>query len=116
MAQVKRGEFWLIKLDPSFGREIRKKRPALIISANAIHQKTPHVIVIPVSSQVPQIVGLEMVLVGEKEGLHKKSVLLPVFIRSIDQERLIKKIGIISKTKLREVETAVKLVLGLEGE
>ncbi|MBI2622433.1 type II toxin-antitoxin system PemK/MazF family toxin, partial [Candidatus Microgenomates bacterium] len=83
MAQVKRGEFWLINLDPSFGREIHKKRPALVISVNAIHQKTPHVIVIPASSQVPEIVGLEMVLVGEREDLHKKSVLLPLFIRSI---------------------------------
>jgi len=50
------------------------------------------------------------------KGLDKKSVLLPVFIKSIDQERLIKKIGVIPKIKLQEVEEAIKIVLDLKKE
>lgn len=113
---IKRGELWLVNLEPSFGREIHKKRPALVISANSIQQKIPHVIIIPASSQVPKVIGIEMVLIGRKEGLDKPSVLLPVFIRSIDQERLIKKIGTIAKSKLVEVEEAVKIVLALSNK
>lgn len=108
---VNRGDIWLVNLDPGFGREIHKKRPALIISANAIHQNTANAIIIPASSQVPKTIGVEMVLVGKKEGLDKSSVLLPVFIRHIDQERLIKKIGSLPKVKMREVEEAIKIVL-----
>lgn len=113
---IKRGEIWLINLEPGFGKEIHKKRPALIISKDSINLQTNHVIIIPTSSQIPAILGIEMVLIDKIKGLDKKSVLLPVFIKSIDQERLIQKIGVISKIKLREVEEAIKIVLDLKKE
>ena len=111
---IKRGEIWLVNLEPGFGREIRKKRPALVISKHSIHLETTHVVIVPASSQVPRMLGIEMVLIGKTEGLNKKSVLLPIFIRSVDQERLIKKIGTIAKAKLQEVEEAIKIVLDLK--
>ncbi|MBI2613983.1 MAG: type II toxin-antitoxin system PemK/MazF family toxin [Candidatus Levybacteria bacterium] len=113
---IKRGELWLVNLEPGFGREIHKKRPALVVSRNSIHLDTTHVIIVPASTQVPNTVGIEMVLVNKKEGLQQQSVLLPVFIRSIDQERLIKKVGTVTKTKLQEVEDAINIVLDLTGE
>lgn len=113
---IKRGEIWLVNLEPGFGREIHKKRPALIISKNSIHLGTTHVIIVPASSQVPKIVGIEMVSLGKTEGLNQESILLPVFIRSVDQERLIKKVGLITKAKLQEVEEAIKIVLDLNDE
>lgn len=111
--KVKRGEVWLVNLEPSMHREIHKKRPALVISTNAVNTNTFHTIVIPISSQVPKIVGPEMVVVGRREGLDKSSVVLPLFIRSVDQKRLVKRIGKISKVKLAEVEEAMKLILEL---
>lgn len=111
---IKRGEVWIVNLEPSLHREIHKKRPALIISNNFIHQETYHVIVIPISSQTPQVIGPEMVLVGKKEGLEKKSVILPLFIRSIDRKRLIKRVGDLTEGKLSETDEAVKLILELK--
>ncbi len=111
---MKRGELWIINLEPGFGREIHKKRPALILSEDSINQKTTNVIIIPASSIVPQTIGVEMIRIGEKEGLRQDSVLLPIFIRSVDHDRLIKKIGELSKKKLHQVEEAIRLVLGLE--
>lgn len=113
---IKRGELWIVNLDPGFGRELHKKRPALVISQNSLHKDTTNAIIIPASSKAPQVIGIEMVLVGKNEGLDKQSVLLPVFIRSIDQERLVKRIGKVSKTKLAQVEEALKIVLGLTEE
>lgn len=113
---MKRGEIWIINLEPGFGREIHKKRPALILSENSIHTNSDHVIIIPASSLVPKLIGIEMVSIGKKEGLDKASVLLPLYIRSVDQERLIKKAGRISKVKLKEIEEAVKIVLDLKHE
>lgn len=106
----------MVNLEPGFGREIHKKRPALILSKNSIHTNSDHVIIIPASSLVPKIVGIEMVTIGKKEGLDKSSILLPIFIRSIDQQRLIKKVGKIPKTKLQEVENIIKIVLDLIHE
>ncbi len=110
----KRGEIFIADLDPSLGRELRKKRPVVIVSRNFINKDTSSVIIIPASSRVPHTIGLEMVSVGKAEGLDKESVLLPVFIRSIDQQRLIKKIGILFKTKMEEVEESIKLVLDID--
>jgi len=111
---IKRGEIWIVNLEPGFGREIHKKRPALIISNNSVNQNTYHVIVVPTSSIVPTVLTDEMIHLGRLKGFDRESVLLPVLIRSIDQDRLIKKIGKISKQKTAEVEDAIKLVLDLE--
>lgn len=109
---MKRGEIWIIDLEPGFGREIHKKRPALIVSNDTVHQFS-HAIIVPASSIVPKTLGIEMVTIGKNEGLAKKSVLLPIFVRSVDGKRLIKKVGILSKDKLQEVEDAIRLVLSL---
>lgn len=113
---MKRGEVWIVNLEPGFASEIQKVRPALIISNDSIHHNTPYVIIVPASTQVPSKFGIEMVLVGKKEGLDKESVLLPVLMRSIDKVRLMKKIGKVSKLKLQEVEATLKIVLDLEQE
>jgi len=107
----KRGHIYIADLDPSFGREIHKKRPVLIISDDIYNQNTSYVVIIPSSSIIPLVLSPEMVLISKLIGLNKKSVLLPFYIRSIDQQRLIKKVGKISKAKLKEVEEAIKIVL-----
>ncbi len=113
---MKRGDIWIINLEPGFGQEIHKKRPALIVSNDVVHTNTNHLITIPISSQVPQTIGIEMISIGKQEGLDKESVLLPLFIRSIDQNRLIKKIGKLSKEKMQVVEKALKLILNMIEE
>lgn len=110
---IKRGEIWIVNLKPGFGREIHKKRPALIISTNNYNHTTPYVIVVPISSIVPGIITEDIVPLGKIKSLHKESVLLPLLVKSIDQDRLIKRISRISKIKLLEVEEALKLVLGM---
>lgn len=109
----KRGEVYIADLNPGFAKEIHKKRPVLIISKDEVNKNSPYAIVIPASSIVPQTLNKEMVLLNNRSGLNKKSVLLTIFIRSIDKERLIKKIGKLSKSKLEEVEESLKLVLGM---
>lgn len=110
---IRRGDIWVVNLEPAFGREIHKKRPGVIISNNRFHQTTSYVIVVPSSSIVPNEINEEIVPVGKIQGLDKESVLLPLLVRSIDQGRLIKKIGILPKEKLLEAEDALKLVLGI---
>ncbi len=112
-AYPKRGHFYIADLDPSFGREIHKKRPVLIISSNKANSETPYVVAIPTSSVIPQVISAEMIYLGKPKGFNDESVLLPLFIRNIDKDRLMKKIGMISKNKMQEIEEALKLVLGL---
>lgn len=108
----KRGEIYIADLDPAFGREIYKKRPVLIISNNLINQNSFHIISVPFSSIVPEVMGPDMIKVSIKE-LSKESVILTNQIISIDKVRLLKKVRKISKQKIQEVEKALKLVLEL---
>ena len=109
----RRGEIYVADLNPFFGREIHKKRPVLIISHNIINQNFPTVIMLPLSSIVPQFIGQDVVKLFKFKGLGKDSVILITQIRSIDKTRLIKKVGKISTEKLEEVEEALKLILGM---
>lgn len=109
----KRGEIFIANLDPSFGRELRKKRPVLIISNNDLNRMLPTVIIIPFSSIVPQKIGPDFVEFRNQKGLNKASVLVVNQLGTIDKMRLIKNVSKIPKQKLLEVEEAVKLVLGM---
>ncbi len=109
----KRGRIFIADLDPAFGREIHKKRPVLIISNDNINQIYPVIIAIPFSSIVPEFVGPDVVKFTNQTGLHKQSALIVNQIASMDKSRLIKKVGKISKLKLKEVEESLKNVLGL---
>lgn|SRR3989344_5851897 len=108
----KRGETYITNLDPGFGREIHKKRPALIISNNDLNRILPTIVIIPFSSIVPKEVGPDFVEFQNLKGLDKTSVLVVNQIGTIDKIRLLKRVGRISKQKMIEVEEAVKLVLG----
>ena len=112
----KRGEIWVADLIPGKGWEIAKKRPVIVISTNEINNISPLVIIIPISSQIPEILGPERVLLEKEKGtFNKNSVVLTEQIRAIDKSRLIKKLDILPKEKLLEVEDALKIVLGLES-
>lgn len=110
---IKRGDIYIADFDPSFGQEIHKKRPVLIISNDILNQISPTLIVLPFSSVIPQTISFEKVKLSKIKGLAKESVILVNHIRAIDKSRLIKKIGKLSKSKLEEVEESLKLVLGM---
>lgn len=110
----KRGEIFIADLEPGYGKEIRKKRPAIIISGDDFNKTFPTVVTIPFSSIVPDFVGPDVIKFNNNiKGLVKESALITTQIRSIDKVRLIKKVGKISKPKMQEVEGALKLVLAI---
>ncbi len=111
---IKRGEIWTADLRPGKGYEIAKIRPVLIVSADSINLISPMVTVLPISSQIPSVLGFDKIHLTQKQtGLIKDSAILIAHIRSVDKSRLTKKVGKISKAKLQEIEEALKLVLGL---
>lgn len=109
----KRGDVWIADLIPGRGWEVAKKRPVIIISANEINRISPLVIIIPISSNIPSVIGPERVLIEKGSPLEKDSIALANQIRAIDKSRITKKIGTLSANKLVEVEDALKLVLGM---
>ena len=59
----KRGEIWAADLRPGLGWEVAKIRSALVISSNPVNQTSGVVVIIPISSQLPKILGPERILI-----------------------------------------------------
>ena len=85
---VKRGEVYWVNLDPTIGTEIRKTRPALIISPDDMNAALPCVIVAPLTSK-----GQPLGCRPEIEFKGKPSRILLDQIRTVDKQRLGGKMG-----------------------
>ena len=92
MAVVKRGEVYWVNLDPTFGTEIKKTRPALVVSPDDLNEALPRVIIAPLTSK-GQPLGCRPEIVFN----NRPSRLLLDQIRSVDKRRLLEKMGEIDK-------------------
>lgn len=87
VADIKRFEIYLVKLNPAVGSEIQKTRPCIIISPNEMNLlKT--VIVAPMTSK-----GFDFIFRPKIKFESKNGLVLLDQIRTVDKTRLIKKIG-----------------------
>jgi len=89
---VKCGEVYWVNLDPTFGTEIKKTRPALVVSPNDLNEALPRVIIAPLTSK-GQPLGCRPEIVFN----NRPSRLLLDQIRSVDKRRLLEKMGEIDK-------------------
>ena len=106
---MKRGEVWLVQLDPTVGSEIRKTRPAVIVSNDAANRNLARVVVVPVTSNTGRrYPGEAIVTVG---GQSSKA--MADQIMAADKTRLKNLVSTLSKPDMLAVEDAVKVHLGL---
>lgn len=104
-----RGEVWWVEFDPSVGSEIRKTRPAIIVSNDAANRNLQRVVVVPVTSNTGRLYpGEAAVAVGDQS-----SKAMADQIMAADKKRLKSKLGSLSKTDLLAVEDAIKTHLAL---
>lgn len=109
----KRGEIYLVCLDPTVGSEINKTRPALIISNDINNKYANTVTIIPITTATEKVYPFETLLFPKDSGLTKVSKLKCNQIRTIDKKRLIKLIGKVSQEKLKEIKKALFIHLGI---
>ena len=111
-----RGEVWLINLDPTVGTEIKKTRPAVIVKDDAIGILSLKVIV-PITEWkeryaiAPWMVRLEP---DPENGLDKPSAADAFQVRSVAQERFVRRLGKLSDAVMREITRALAVVLSIE--
>lgn len=113
---MQRGEIWLINLDPTVGAEIKKTRPAIIVSDNAIGV-LPLKIIVPITdwkdhySVAPWMIRIDN---NAENGLSKTSSADAFQVRSVAQERFVRKLGILPDTIMLEISKALAIVLNIE--
>lgn len=109
----KRGDVYLVNLDPTIGSEIKKTRPGVIIQNDVGNQYSPVTIIAPVTSGDKAIYPVEVELKSPDGGLDNDSLILLNQIRTVDQKRLIKKLGHTSPKVMSRVDQALMISLGL---
>ncbi len=114
MAEIKRGDIWIVNLDPTVGYEIKKSRPAVIIQNDIGNRYSPLTIIAPITSQnLEKIYPIEVLLTPKNSSVEQDSKVLLNQIRFIDKERLIKKVGKVDEETLSDINEALKISLGL---
>ena len=106
---MNRGEVWWVEFDPSVGSEIRKTRPAVIVSNNAANRHLARVVVVPLTSNTDRQYPGEAVVSID----WKNSKAMADQIMAADKARLKTQLGSLSKSDLIAVENAIKVHLGL---
>jgi mRNA interferase MazF len=114
LVRPRRGEVYLVNFDPTIGAEIQKTRPALIVQNDVANRHSAITIVAAISSQFDQTVYPTEVLISPPEGgLRTESVALLNQIRSIDKQRLVRRLGTLKPETMNRVDNAILISMGL---
>ena len=110
----RRGEVYLVSFDPTVGSEIQRTRPALILQNDIANRHSPITIVAAITSQFEDpLYPTEVLITPPEGGLTTPSVVLLNQIRSIDRQRLVRRLGRVTVATMERVNRAIQLSLGL---
>jgi mRNA interferase MazF len=110
---IKRLEIWLAALDPTIGSEIQKTRPVLVVSNDNNNKFNSVVSVLPLTSNVAFVADFEVFISKGEGNLPKDSKAKADQIRTLDKQRLVKKIGKLPASFSIEIKRALQLHLDL---
>lgn len=110
---IKRGDIWLVNLDPTVGAEIRKTRPVIVVSSDSVGS-LPIKLVAPLTEwkdYLEQNVWHVKVLPDITNGLEKTSAIDTLQLRGVDIKRFVRKLGFISPLVMRSIVAAIAAVI-----
>jgi mRNA interferase MazF len=112
--RVRRGDVFLVSFDPTVGAEIRKTRPALVLQNDVANVHSPITIVAAITSKFElPLYPTEVPIMAPEGGLSLDSVVLLNQVRSIDRQRLVRRLGRLKPDTIAKVERAIQISFGL---
>jgi mRNA interferase MazF len=111
----RRGEVYLVRLDPTEGSEQAGTRPAVVVSRDAINKYSPVIVICPLTdaAHVPKLYPSDVPIHAPEGGLAQDSVVLTGQVRAIAKSRLLKRLGELQPETMKHIEQALKITLHL---
>jgi len=109
----KRGEIWIVNFDPTIGTEIRKTRPAVVVSSDAVGI-LPVKLIAPITDwkeYYSRNIWHVKIEPDSDNGLIKPSAIDALQIRGVDIQRFVRKLGCVSEIVMGEIVTAIAAVI-----
>ena len=106
---MKRGEVWWVDFDPAVGGEIRKRRPAIVVSNDSANRSLNRVQVVPITSNVRRIYPGEALV--SLRGEDRKAMAHQLM--TVSKMRITDRIDTLAEDDLDQVEGAIRTQLGL---
>ena len=113
----KRGDIWLTNFDPTIGTEIKKVRPAIIISSDGIG-RLPIKLIAPITDWKDYFENDSWHIKIEPDlanNLTKISTVDLLQIRGMDLQRLVRKVGVCSPEIMNKIATGIALLVEYDG-
>jgi mRNA interferase MazF len=109
MESIKQGDVFWVNFDPSVGSEVKKIRPAVVVSNDINNEHSPIISIAPVTSSVTRIYSFEVEIPAGTSGMSSRSKIMVNQTRAIDKVRLIEFIGSLPDALMARVKAALKL-------
>ncbi len=110
---IRRGDIWKVNLDPTIGAEIKKSRPVVVVSSDAVGL-LPIKLVAPLTewkNYLADNIWHVKVLPNSSNRLRKTSAVDTLQLRGLDKQRFIEKLGAVSPEILRLIVTSIAAVI-----
>ena len=115
---MRRGDVFLVNLEPTLGSEAAKTRPAVLVSNDAANSMASRqgrgvVTVVPITSNTARVYPFQVLLPSGEGGLANPSKAQAEQVRSVDVTRLGRRLGAVPPPTLRLLDDALRLHLAL---
>jgi len=115
--EIVRGDIYYADLSPVIGSEQGGIRPVLVVQNNVGNKHSPTIVVAAITSKATTKANLPThIRLAAVSGLEKDSLVLLEQIRTIDRRRLREYIGRLDEKKMKQIDSALAVSIGIDGK
>ncbi|WP_217207224.1 type II toxin-antitoxin system PemK/MazF family toxin [Streptomyces sp. AC550_RSS872] len=115
---MRRGDIYMVDLEPARGSEANKVRPAVIVSNDGANESVERndrgvISVVPLTSNTTRILSFQVFLRADESRLPKDSKVQCEQVRAVAPQRLLQRVGVVPRQRMADIDVALRRHLAL---